>query len=124
MDLLATVTIAGLAAYSTTRALARETGPFAAFVTFRRMVAGWRGYSPDADGRWTRMQPSNVPGMGIPEGVDADWIVSGITCPMCLARYVGPLFVSAALWMPYGLELVAMIAAGGVSVALSSRKGG
>ena len=123
-NLLPDVLVAGMATYSVSRALARELGPLGAFRGFRRWVAARRGYQPDDDGRWVRLAPSGIPGVTELEGIEADWLVAGITCPMCLARYVGPALMGLMLLGGPWRALVALLAAGGVSVALSARKGG
>lgn len=72
----------------------------------------WDRFAPGG-GTWLRLTAT----AGVFDAIDDDWIAAGISCPLCLARYVGLVLLLLALH-PVGLVFVCALAAGGLAVAL------
>lgn len=105
---------AALATYYLARSLATLDGPGGVFAAGRAAVLQRRGFVRASDGQWYHS-------LGLHEGVESDWLATGIGCPMCVAAYVAPLVLVAGRTRA-GRAVVGALAVAGAAAALWDRE--
>lgn len=105
---------AGLATFYLAFSATRLHGPLGLFERGRRWVLGARGYvDQTGQGDYYRRPV----GGGQLQSVEADWVASGVTCPVCASLYVAPLVLVLGR-STRGRRIVSALAVAGLASAL------
>ena len=105
---------ASLATFYLAFSATRLHGPLGLFERGRRRVLGARGYV-DQTGQGDFYRATVPPGPLQP--VEADWLASGVTCPVCASLYVAPLILALGR-SARGRRLVSALAVAGLATVL------